>query len=114
MTPITILISTEVSRHDEIRFQAVAVNIIEERIRLMFTKVGINAADCQIHLCHLPRVSVGFLSVNGNYAAHIAVCLNEFRTLHEHPATATAGVVYPAVGKGTKHRNEVFTMLAGV
>ena len=70
---------------------------MEEGIRLILAQIRINAANREVHLCHLPCVGVGLLPKHRHCAALSAVRLNEFCTLHEHPTGATAGVVYTTI-----------------
>ena len=71
--------------------------IIEEGIRVVAAKVGFDTTDGKIHLCHLPCGGVGVLSKHRNVVDVTAVVFNKLRTLDEHTAGATAGIVYAAI-----------------
>lgn len=79
-------------RHDEVE-ALVGVQVVEERVFVVFAEVRIDAADGHVHLCHFPSVGVGLLAVNAYVVAVAAVVLNEFDALHEHAAGAAARVI---------------------
>ena len=82
--------------HNEICTK-IGMEVIKERVSLIRAEVCINATNRHIHLCHLPGICIGFLTINGNALTIAAVCLDELHALHKHTARATARVVHPAV-----------------
>ena len=65
---------------------------MKEGIRLILTQIRINAANREVHLCHLPCVGVGLLPKHRHSTALSSVRLNELGTLHKHPTGAAAWV----------------------
>ena len=92
-------------RKNKVRFQG-RVQIVRKGICLIRTKVSIDATNRHIHLRHLPCVGVCLLAVNGNGSTLTGVSLNKFCTLYEHTTAATAAIVYTAVVKWAKDRDE--------
>ena len=82
--------------HDEICTK-VGMEVIKERVSLIRAEVCVNATNCHIHLCHLPGIRIGFLTINGNALTIAAVCLDKLYALHKHTAGAAARVIHPAV-----------------
>ena len=81
-------------RQNEVRLE-LGVAVIEEGIGVVLAQVGLNAADGQVHLRHLPGGGVGVLAEYGNPVDVAAVVLHELGRLHEHAAAAAAGVYVP-------------------
>ena len=79
-------------RHDEVE-AFVRVQVMEERVFVVFTEVCIDAADGHVHFRHFPGVGVGLLSVNAYIVAVTAVILDKLDALHEHTAGTAAGVI---------------------
>ena len=79
-------------RHDEVE-AFVRMQIVKERICVVFAEVRIDAADGHVHFCHFPGVRVGLLSVNTYVVAVAAVVLDKLDALHEHAARTAAGVI---------------------
>ena len=82
--------------HNEIRTK-IGMKVIKECVSLIRAEVCINATNRHIHLCHLPSIRIGFLTINRNTLTIAAVCLNELHALHKHTAGAAARVVHTAV-----------------
>ena len=91
-------------RHDEVGFQQ-RVLVIEEGIGGSRSKVGFQPTDGGVHVSHLPRSGVGFLSVDADFAQFLLVVLHELRTLHEHSTRTAAGVVNTSA-VGLQHFNQ--------
>ncbi len=79
-------------RHDEVE-AFVGVQVVEERVFVMFAEVRVNAADGHIHFRHFPGVGVGLLAVNAYVVAVAAVVLDKLDALHEHAAGTAARVI---------------------
>lgn len=79
-------------RHDKVE-AFVGVQVVEERVFVVFAKVCVNATDGHVHFRHFPSVGVGLLSVNAYIVAVAAVVLNKLDALHEHAAGTAAGVI---------------------
>lgn len=79
-------------RHDEVE-AFVRVQVMEERVFVVFAEVRVDAADGHVHFRHFPGVGVGLLSVNAYVVAVAAVVLDKLDALHEHAAGTAAGVI---------------------
>lgn len=79
-------------RHDEVE-AFVGVQVMEERVFVVFAEVCVDTADGHIHFSHFPGVGIGFLSVNAYIVAVATVVLNKLDALHEHAAGTAAGVI---------------------
>ena len=77
--------------HDEIGFQR-GVLVVEERIGIR-TKIAFQATDGKVHVAHLPRIGVGFLTVDGDVMEFLLMAPDELGALHEHAARTASGVV---------------------
>ena len=77
-------------------------------ICIVRTKICVNASDRHVHLCHFPSIRIGFLSINRNGTSFMAMCFNKLFALHKHTAGTTAAIIYSAVIKRTKNRNQCF------
>ena len=73
------------------------MTIIQKGIRCIGAEVRLNAANGQVHLCHLPCGRIRILAINGNVADIAAVVLYKFCGLHEHAAGSAAGIIYAAL-----------------
>ena len=79
-------------RHDEVE-AFVRMQIVKERICVVFAEVRIDAANGHVHFCHFPGVRVGLLSVNTYVVAVAAMVLDKLDALHEHATGTAAGVI---------------------
>ena len=79
-------------RHDEVE-AFVGVQVVEERVFVVFAEVRVDAADGHVHFRHFPGVGVGLLSVNTYVVAVATVVLDKLDALHEHAAGTAAGVI---------------------
>ena len=79
-------------RHDEVE-AFVGMQVVEERIFVVFAEVCVDAADGHVHFRHFPGVGVGLLSVNAYIVAVAAMVLDKLDALHEHAAGAAARVI---------------------
>ena len=82
--------------HNEICTK-ISMKVIKKCVSLIRAEVCINATNRHIHLCHLPGICIGFLTINGNALTIAAVCLDELHALNKHTAGATARVIHTAV-----------------
>ncbi len=80
--------------HDEIGTQG-GMLVVEERVGVGLAQVGFEATDGDVHVRHLPRARIGFLSVDRDALQVAAVTTDELGTLHKH-ATRTAARVIDA------------------
>lgn len=79
-------------RHDEVE-AFVGVQVMEERVFVVFAEVCVDAADGHVHFRHFPGVGVGLLPVNAYVVAVATMVLNKLDALHEHAAGTAAGVI---------------------
>ena len=79
-------------RHDKVE-AFVRVQVVEERVFVVFAEVRIDSADGHVHFRHFPGVGVGLLSVNAYVVAVATMVLNKLDALHEHAAGTAAGVI---------------------
>ena len=79
-------------RHDEVE-AFVDMQVMEERVFVVFAEVCVDAADGHVHFRHFPGVGVGLLSVNAHVVAVATMVLDKLDALHEHAAGTAAGVI---------------------
>ena len=71
--------------------------VVEERVGVGLAQIGFEAADGNVHVRHLPRARIGFLSVD-RYALQVAaVTTDELGTLHKHTSRTAARVIDTAL-----------------
>ena len=70
---------------NKVRFQS-GVKVIRECVCLISAEVGVNTTNSHIDLCHLPSVSICFLTVNSNSSTVAGMSLNKLCALNEHTA----------------------------
>ena len=61
-----------------------AVLVVAEGVAPRLAKVGLQTADGEVHVRHLPCVGVELLTVDGHIAQVALVLLHKLRTLYEH------------------------------
>ena len=66
---------------------------MHQRVGIALTEVRLQVADGKVHLAHLPRVGIDFLTIDRDIVDKPLVVLDEVGTLHEHTATTTGGVI---------------------
>ena len=78
--------------HNIVGFQC-GMLIIEEGIGIWLAQVGFHSTNSYIHVRHLPRAAIGFLTINADVAKFHLVVLNKLGALHKHTTTSTAGII---------------------
>ena len=75
----------------------VGVEVAAEGVGLLAPRVGLDAADGEVHHGQAPGGGVALLAVDADVAELAAVGFDELLRLHEHAAGAAAGIVDAAL-----------------
>src|SRR5947207_9532952 len=75
----------------------IGMEIAPEGIGLLFTEIGFDAANGEVHHGKAARGGVALLTVDGDVAEPASMRFDEFFRLHEHAAGTAAGVVNAAL-----------------
>ena len=72
------------------------MQVVVEAVSILLAKVGVDAANRQVHMRQPPSRWIRLLTVNADVADTSAVGFYELFTLHEHAAGTATGIEHAA------------------